>query len=272
MEINSNYRTFTFNKIYVIESIPDDEMQTGVTLYEDLLKWSSHLSSDTCAEYWGVQNKKQFELCLEALYIDTVFGCDPLIHFEVHGSSNYDGLILKSKELVTWDELAQMTRKINQSVKNNLIVSFATCYSGYFIKAIDISKPAPFHGSIITLELLSISEIEIRFHSFFSSLLLNPDFDLAIQNLNETNGFEWKLSFLTAEDAFDILFKRVINECILTNPKGKSWYEEVVTLYSNDKNELVDRVTSESEIREAIFMAIAEEERNLKNSFLLIEG
>lgn len=271
---HSGYKKFTFNKIYIIESLPDNELQTGLSLYEDLLRWSNHVRQEIYSEYWGVETKRHFELCLEALYIDTVFGCNPFIHFEIHGSSNFDGLILKSNELVTWNEVAEMTRKINQSVKNNLVISFATCYSGYFIKAVDIIKAAPFHGCVITLDLLTISEIEMRFNSFFSTLLSSFDFDLVIQILNEIVGYDYKLLFLTSEKAFNILFKRVLNEKLLKNPEGPGRIEEIVSHHANSKSSLFESKAStrKKQIRNFALKALSDVKNDLKNNFLIMNN
>lgn len=273
MEVQKEHRRFSFNKIFVIESLPDNETQTGTSLYEDLLRWSSKICKDIYSEYWDVYTKKQFELCLEAIYIDTVFGCDPFVHFEIHGSSNFDGLVLKSKELITWNELAEMTRKINQSVQNNLVISFATCYSGHFLRAIDITKPAPFHGSIMTLELLTVSEIEIRFNSFFNSILSDFDFNLAVQNLNEINELDWKLTFYTSEEAFEVLFKRILDENLLTNPTSKSWIEEAVANYSNSDISFSDSADNynEEQIMNLALNVLSEVETRFRNNFLLTD-
>jgi hypothetical protein len=273
LEFQNEHRRFTFNKIYVIESLPDSETQTGMSLYQDLLKWSNNLREDICSEYWGVNTKRQFELCLEAIYIDTVFGCDPFVHFEIHGSSNFDGLVLKSNELITWSELAEMTRKVNQSVRNNLVISFATCYSGYFVKAIDITKTSPFHGCVMTTELLTISEIEIRFNSFFQSLLSSLDFDLAIQNLNEVNGLEWKLLFFSSEEAFDVLFQRLINESLLVNSGGKSWLEEAIAKHLNSEGFSSDSIDTgdEEQVKNMALSLLIEIESKYKSEFLLTD-
>lgn len=57
----------------------------------------------------------------------------PIIHFEVHDSSDKKGLVLTSKELITWEELYQNLAPVNQLLRNELFITMAVCHGSFFL-------------------------------------------------------------------------------------------------------------------------------------------
>jgi hypothetical protein len=112
---------FEFNKVYVIESLDEKtEKLTGKELYEDLLRWKEFQIKDFKSEYIPVADRKDFFKILETIKDEcTTKGQYPILHFEIHGSSDKSGLVLKSKELITWQELYQDLIDLNSSIGNN---------------------------------------------------------------------------------------------------------------------------------------------------------
>src|SRR5688572_22519897 len=127
-------RKFEFNCIYVIESLPEFETKTGTILYEDLLRRITYKIDFLKSSLIRVENKIDLFTELEKIKSLALKGGHfPYLHFEVHGSIK--GLVLPSRELVTWLELSNRLREINIIIRNNLFVSFATCFSAYIYEA-----------------------------------------------------------------------------------------------------------------------------------------
>lgn len=97
---------FSYNKIYVIESLQDDDIKTGKNLHESLIKWKVHNNPKLSCVYVEVENNFQFEELMKRINLEVKSGFFPFIHIETHGSNNKDGLVLSSGELLSWNQLA----------------------------------------------------------------------------------------------------------------------------------------------------------------------
>ena len=203
---------FRFNTIYIIESLSENEKQTGEILYNDIIKRSSERTGLHHTKLLKLDTKESFFKSFETIKDYSLKGFHPFIHFEVHGSEKKDGLILNSGELILWNELANLTRQINVITKNNLVISLATCYGAYFLSEIKALDGAPFCGCVSTTGILYEDEIITRFTIFFETLFENIKFDLAVEKLNTTNELKYKFKFITAEEFFDDLVEKMTTE------------------------------------------------------------
>jgi hypothetical protein len=136
-------------------------------------------------------------------------GFFPFVHFEIHGSSKKDGVVLKSGELVSWEDMSKLTREINISTKNNLIISLATCFGAYFLNSIDINKVAPFSCCVSTIETITPTEVEQDFSSFFETILATTNFNLAVDELNKGNSNPNKYHFFSAEEFLEMVLNKL---------------------------------------------------------------
>jgi hypothetical protein len=136
----------SFNCIYVIQSLPDHETQTGSLLYQDINIRTfryEHLK----AKLINITSKKELQQALYDLNEAFFFqGLVPYLHFEIHGSK--EGLVLKNGELVEWESLRPLLSTINYNIKNNLFVSLATCYGAYLFSAVEMTERIPFCGFV----------------------------------------------------------------------------------------------------------------------------
>lgn len=97
-----------FNRIYIVESLQVSERQTGSELHNDLLNRMSYIHNDFQSILRRPKDRKEWG----QVFSDILDDCQrngniPIIHFEVHGSSQKDGLVLTSRELVKWEELSR---------------------------------------------------------------------------------------------------------------------------------------------------------------------
>ena len=224
---------FHFNTIYIIESLSDNEKQTGEMLYNDIVSRHSERTGLHHTKLLKLHTKVSFITGLETIKSYSLKGFHPFIHFEVHGSK--DGLVLKSGEKILWKELANLTRQINIITKNNLVISFATCYGAYFLSEIKALESAPFCGCVSTTGLVYEDEIITRFTKFFETLFEVTNFDLAVENLNTTDGLPYKFKFLTAEEFFDDLVKTMTNENFNSKHiKYRMWVNRLTKVLKNN--------------------------------------
>lgn len=192
--------TIGFNRIYVIQSLPDHETQTGTALINDIISRRqlgfNYLTSEL------VEVSKREDLGQELLRIAELFYSDgvvPYLHFEMHGSLK--GLHLKSGEMITWSELRPLLSKINARINNNLFVSLATCHGAFMVNAIDPLDRIPFYAFIGPIDEVKERVIEADWVRYFDCLLLTRDFAGAIEQLNTNDGMRYM--FFTGEAIFD---------------------------------------------------------------------
>ncbi len=175
-----------FNKIIVIESIPDSERQTGTEIYNDILDRHSWMDPNLSVKLISVNNKKDFFYLLNTIKNDVINKeYIPFLHIETHGTVN--GIKTKSGEYVDYIDFINIIREINVLTKNNLFLSISACWGGRIQFLTDIRKPCPFRGFIGPMESIYPNDLISSFSIFFNELLLSNDFGTAINLLNTNN-------------------------------------------------------------------------------------
>lgn len=191
--------SFDMNKIFIIESLKDDEIKTGKNLFDNQLK---DRQDKLPSEFFQVMNRNDFFSCLDSIKNDANINQTlPFIHFEIHGC--IEGIVTSSEEFITWREFANKLREINIITKNNLCISLATCYGAYIYSEINPTKKAPFWGFIGPWEEVSAGSISASFNSFFECLLITFDFYKSINALNSHNGSDYEYTFKYSEEVFE---------------------------------------------------------------------
>lgn len=104
---------FKFNKIYVIESLLG-ERQTGKELYDDIIKRRSYYHRYLSTEFVQVLSLEDWGNIIKRIKQETKDNhVIPILHFELHGTSNHDGLVLANKDLIPWSNFVSDMRCIN---------------------------------------------------------------------------------------------------------------------------------------------------------------
>ncbi|MGL1886203.1 MAG: hypothetical protein OCD76_06785 [Reichenbachiella sp.] len=201
-----------FNTIYVIQSLDSDERQTGLNLFENVLKYKTWQYSNINVEVYDTANLKETLSLLEHVKSQVLEqNTLPYLHFEIHGSENRDGLVLRSGELLNWLVLADYLRDINIASQNNLFISMATCYGAYLIKAFDqFNKPCPFYGFIGPTDNIGNRDLEDSYSEYFTTLLDSKSFTQAISVLQMSNKENLNdYTFLNSEAYFDLVIENL---------------------------------------------------------------
>ncbi|WP_344766085.1 hypothetical protein [Pedobacter ginsengiterrae] len=192
-----------FNSIYVLQSLRKTELQTGETLFNDLIKRKVDQMNGFQANFFKLENKAAFHSCLSEIIEKVNYGLErPYLHFEVHGCK--EGLVFNSGEILTWAELYQYFVLINKPLQNQLFVSLATCFGAYIINAIEPTKKSPFYAFVGPTREVSNSAVEVGFYEYFDVLLNTNDFNEAIEALNSANpGLPVPFICKSSEEVFD---------------------------------------------------------------------
>ncbi|WP_199118919.1 hypothetical protein [Pedobacter sp. ASV28] len=194
-----------YNGIVVIQSLPDDEKQTGTILYDDII--ARRCDQNGHGKYFYNPSSKNELIEVLNIICDNVLNDDllPILHFEIHGSEH--GLGLKNGDFVVWKELQEYCRLINVKTKNQLIVTLATCWGSSIWKMIDIGIPAPYWGYIGPREKIGAGDIMEDFGEFYDSLLTEQSWDKALERLVE-NGNRKKYIYLHCKGIFEYYIEK----------------------------------------------------------------
>ncbi len=197
---------FIFDRIYVLESLDEtNEKLTGKELYDDLLRWKeSSFDGKLKTELLQIENKQHFFNVLEYIKDECVTGGHhPILHFEIHGSNQKNGLVLKSMELITWDELRRFLIDLNCQIGNNLFLTLAVCHGAHLMQIMRIDQPAPFCGFIGSFETINSSDLLMRYNEFYTEFLSSLQLHTAFERLTNANpSMPSTYRFISAQDTF----------------------------------------------------------------------
>jgi len=169
----------TFNSIVVLQSLREEDRQTGREMQSVINTALLSKGQDGFAQLYNLTSKNELVFMLLSMKQQAIDdGLKPLIHFEIHGDEN--GFEMSNRDLVSWFDIKEIIRDINIATRNNLFISLATCYGGYFLQIFDINKPCPFFGYIGMKEIAYELDLEFSFTAFFQTLLTGGTFLEAI--------------------------------------------------------------------------------------------
>lgn len=177
-----------FNRIYIIESLQKGDTLTGTNLHNNLLQCQSINHPDFNSILINPINKHEWNLLFKDIEKDCAeHGNAPIIHFEIHGSSDRTGLVLTSRELVTWEELYQNLVPINRILKNELFITMAVCYGTFFLLSSYLNRATAFRGIVGSFYEIKESDLIIRYEAFYQELFSSFDLNEAYCKLKDAN-------------------------------------------------------------------------------------
>lgn len=204
---------FKFNKIYVIESLLG-ERQTGKELYDDIIKRRSYYHRYLSTEFVQVLSLEDWVNTIKRIKQEAKDShVIPILHFELHGSSNHDGLVLANKDLIPWSNFVSDMRCINIETQNNLLITMGICFGMDILYYTSLEDPSPFFGIIGSLYALQNDDIYIRYSDFYDEFLQSFDITKSLQCLFRANPNKpQEYSFVNAPE----LFRRIYGNYLKT--------------------------------------------------------
>lgn len=190
----------TFNRIYVIESLPSGK--TGQALFDHILMWA-HVRL-------GTLKSKLFQPASIAEFLQALaeieehartFNTAPIIHIEAHGDKN--GIMLANGERLDWENLYAHFVAINISCRNSLFLVMAVCEGAYLGKIISLTRRAPFWGLLGPDAPVSSEDLYIAFSRFYEEMFRTLDGTSALKALNAAVSGTTRYVFLNSRKMFE---------------------------------------------------------------------
>lgn len=255
---------FRFNKIYVIESL-QDERQTGKELYEDIIKRRSYCHSDLATEYVQVLSLKDWRFTIKRIIQEVKDNhVIPILHLELHGSNNHDGLVLADRNLISWSNFVSDMRCINIETQNNLLITMGICFGMDILYYTSLEDPSPFFAIIGSLYALQNDDIYIRYSDFYDEFLQSFDFTKSLQCLfRENPNRPQEYSFVNAPEFFRRIYKNYL-ETEFTNDAIKKRISDTIM-----EEETKRRVKYTSKEKKVFASKFKKELKKTKNPFYL---
>jgi hypothetical protein len=173
--------TFTLSKISIIESLPQNEVQTGVLL-NDYINGLS-LQDVPPTQLLRITSGQQLLQQLLSLERDAEAGEIPLIHFETHGTIDGKGLVTANLDIVSWTEISKILCRINLATRFNLIVFVAACNGGFFLDEMKAIEPSPCYALMAPTDEVDPGEVMRAARDFYRLLLTTAHATRAIASL-----------------------------------------------------------------------------------------
>jgi hypothetical protein len=190
----------SFDSIYIVESLPDGELKTGMEVFERAIRPAVFSEDGFVCEVYQPRTKGDFLRTLHHVQqLAEKHGRAPVLQLDAHGSPA--GLLLHSGERLTWEELIPLLTRLNQTSRMNLVVLAAMCNGWYLsdiLKPTDRSPAFAIIGSRDTIPAGVLLDFLTRFYTTF----LKPPHDLrsALNSANLTERLEdWTFEWIGAE-------------------------------------------------------------------------
>jgi len=224
--------------IIVIQSLSDKEKKTGKILYDDIIKRHiDYLQSENLKmtrEFHEVLDKKSFVEILHFYGINSQYmNGGIVIHLEMHGSEDKDGLILSDNSFISWEEIVDLLRIININTKNNLYITMATCFGRYMFKGVSDKKKSPYSGYISASKKVIVDEILDDFTMIYETLIANGNLVHSYLELDKKGS---NFFYMDSETTFEKNF-----EAFKNNPNfRKQVLDSANETVKNNFGEIVD--------------------------------
>ncbi|SHK10279.1 C13 family peptidase [Epilithonimonas mollis] len=174
------------NKIYVLESIPSDEIQTGEELYNDTIyRYKKFYNSDIEIFFEKFESKNDLQKILKQIETQSVESDAILLHIETHGNKSVLGL--KNNDEIDWNEFSDLLIPINSKIKNKLFLNIVACFGRYVAFTMELKKTSPYKCFISSSDVLLPREILNDNTILYDNLLRTGNIYEAYINLFEIN-------------------------------------------------------------------------------------
>ncbi|MHA6829842.1 hypothetical protein [Ralstonia pseudosolanacearum] len=220
------HSTSTFTKIVIVQSLEEDERQTGKHLRDALVALNGELGQSVPIELWTCESVVCFRAIVNELTEEANVGQIPLLHVECHGDE-HAGLIFENASELSWHDLAAMLGRLNDACQYNLFAVFAACFGAHFLGQINPFTTSPCFASVAPTEHVYPDEIEVGFKQFYRNLFDGWDAALAVSRLRNRRLTRGRWFAETAERWFE---RVVMERCTRTvmKPRVRALYRHLL--------------------------------------------
>ena len=172
--------TFGFNKIFILESLLPNELQTGTELEKRINAWAPLQGINCQAVTFPVHSMQDWEVAWNGIYTSiTQMGNNPIIHLEMHGNKTHVGIDKGQNGIIPLIDVFKKVQKANVLSHNNTFLSLAVCKGLNVIRSLGVYEPMPFCGVMGSEETLDNAELLENYTIFYKSFLKTLNLDTA---------------------------------------------------------------------------------------------
>lgn len=258
-----------FNKVWIVESLRPSDIETGKSLYNDVLLGIAQGNPDLHVGLECPANRTEFFQALAKIESDCRRGLFPIIHFECHGGKT--GFQLGNGDIIAWEELRRSLINISIASMLNTVVVVAACNGIHLIKVSTRLDRAPYWAVIGPTEKITDLEIKRDFAAFYRKFFESLNGDDAIRALNRgIEGPHRPYHFHTSIG----LFKRAYVAYHQKKCRGKGKRIRVEGLVTEAMKDPNCQKLGVNAVRRNLKESLAQEERHFqkqKKEFFLID-
>lgn len=218
--------------IIVIQSLVNERL-TGLELYQDTISRTIDFKKlDYTHSYHDVATSQELKNLLKQ-YGDqaTQYSDGIVIHLEMHGASNLEGLVLSNGELIPWSELVDLFRVINIGTQNNLYITMGTCNGRHMYRGADLNQRSPYAAFISASKTVTNGQVFDDFTRLYENLLANGNLINAYLEMEKSGTeFFYKDSKTVTEEAIANVMKTLFGDADMKSTIINNMIEETERL------------------------------------------
>lgn len=174
--LNKNDYFCRCNAIIFINST-HNEYNSCRRIFEDVSVQNVVASEPIIVDYHEVNNSQEFFGVFNRLIGLAQHGhFYPFIHIEGHGDKN-DGLFTQwADDMISWERLGVLFRKLNIEIKNNLQISLPCCFGTHVAFSTKITEPSIAYSILAPSDVTDAKDFEVSLTNFYKELLASNDF------------------------------------------------------------------------------------------------
>ena len=184
--MTSTDRILSITKLAVIESLRKCDGNTGEQLALDIAAGLAAKGVTLVIQVLRCSGADGFRQIMARL-AEEAAGKEhhPMVHIECHGD-DVAGLEFGDGSMLSWLELADLLRPINEATELGLIVSVATCFGIGAVSGVCVTKPAPCFALIGPSEGIWSNELYQALKSFYLDMMAQTSTSEAVRRLTDT--------------------------------------------------------------------------------------
>lgn len=158
-----------FNTIVLVKSLDDNEVDTSTIIKEFIEGNEAYNTEQFNLLQIDALNADGFRASVNNLIAPAEQGMRPILNLDCHGNKQ-DGVFFKDDSSLSWEELAECLRPLNEASQFNLMVVLSCCFGAHFMRGLGVIKAAPCAFIVAPTHEINSSEILSGLFSFYDSL------------------------------------------------------------------------------------------------------